>query len=321
MKPLLAAFVLAGALAPLAAQPPQAVIASRKIKATLYLPDPDRGYYRGTRFDWSGSIASLETNGHTYFGKWFDRYDPKTHDAITGPVEEFLTGDSALGYDEARPGETFVRIGVGTLRKIEEPRFERFKTYEIVDPGKRTMRHGADWIEFTHKLTGPGGYAYLYTKRLSLTRDQAELVISHTLKNTGKKAIDTSVYNHDFFMIDGLPTSPDVRVTFPFAPQASGKLAPFAELDGKELRYTAELSTGQSAAAELTGYGATAADYDFRVENRKAGAGVRQRGDLPLSKLYFWSIRTTVCPEAYVHLHIEPGQAATWKIRYEFYNL
>ncbi|MBS1856239.1 MAG: hypothetical protein JST11_12810 [Acidobacteria bacterium] len=321
MKPVLAALALAGALLPLSAQPPQAAIANSKVKATLYLPDPTRGYYRGTRFDWSGSIASLEANGHTYFGKWFDRYDPKTHDAITGPVEEFLTGDSALGYDEAGPGETFIRIGVGTLRKIQEPKFERFKTYDIVDPGKRTETHGADWIEFTHELTGPNGYAYLYTKRLSLTPGQAELVISHTLKNTGRKAIDTSVYNHDFYMIDNLPTGPDVRVVFPFAPQALGKLAPLAETSGHELRYLTELATGQSAASEITGYGPTPADYDFRVENRKAGAGVRQRGDLPISKLYFWSIRTTVCPEAYVHLHIEPGQEVSWKIRYEFYAL
>jgi hypothetical protein len=321
VKPISAALVLAGALAPLFAQPPQATISNRKVTATLYLPDPDRGYYRGTRFDWSGSIASLQAGGHSYFGKWFDRYDPKIHDAITGPVEEFLTGDSALGYDEARPGGTFVRIGVGTLRKIQEPKFERFKTYEIVDPGKRTERHGADWIEFTHELTGPNGYAYLYTKRLSLTPDQAELVISHTLKNTGSKAIDTSVYNHDFYMIDNLPTGPGVRVVFPFAPNAVSPLAPLAEVSGKELRYLTELVPGKSAASELTGYGATPADYDFRVENRQAGAGVRQRGDLPISKLYFWSIRTTVCPEAYVHLLIEPGKAVTWNIRYEFYSL
>src|SRR5215813_13865922 len=89
------------AMLPLAAQPPEAEIANSKVKAKLYLPDGEKGYYQGTRFDWSGVIASLEANGHNYFGKWFDRYDPKIHDAITGPVEEFLTGDSALGYNEA----------------------------------------------------------------------------------------------------------------------------------------------------------------------------------------------------------------------------
>ncbi len=37
--------------------------------------------------------------------------------------------------------------------------------------------------------------------------------------------------------------------------------------------------------------------------------------------LNFWSIRTTVCPEAYIHLTIKPGQEVKWKIRYQFYTL
>ena len=76
-----------------APQFPQAEISSSSIRATVLLPDAKSGYYRGTRFDWSGVISSLKWNGHEYFGQWFDRYDPKIHDAIAGPVEEFLTGD------------------------------------------------------------------------------------------------------------------------------------------------------------------------------------------------------------------------------------
>jgi hypothetical protein len=59
------------------------------------------GYYRATRFDWSGVVASLEFQGHNYFGVWFPHYDPKLHDAITGPVEEYRTGDRGLGYADA----------------------------------------------------------------------------------------------------------------------------------------------------------------------------------------------------------------------------
>jgi hypothetical protein len=40
-----------------------------------------------------------------------------------------------------------------------------------------------------------------------------------------------------------------------------------------------------------------------------------------VSKLIFWSIPTTVCPEAYVHLKVEPGKSVSWKIQYEFYTL
>src|SRR5213083_1936753 len=99
MKTAIVIFLLACAAF---AQPPQAEISTAKIKAKIYLPDPQNGYYRGTRFDWSGVVASLEWNGHSYFGQWFERYDPKLHDAITGPVEDFLTNMSGLGYDEVK---------------------------------------------------------------------------------------------------------------------------------------------------------------------------------------------------------------------------
>ena len=103
---------------------------------------------------------------------------PPHETAITGPVEEFRTGDSAFGYTEAKAGGTFIRIGVGVLRKPEEPRFQQFKTYEIVDPGKRTVRARRDSVEFTHELTDPSsGYAYLYRKTVRLTPGKPQMVI------------------------------------------------------------------------------------------------------------------------------------------------
>jgi hypothetical protein len=48
---------------------------------------------------------------------------------------------------------------------------------------------------------------------------------------------------------------------------------------------------------------------------------VRQTSDRPLSKLVFWSIRSTVCPEAYIDMRIEPGKEFTWRIAYDFYTL
>src|SRR6266704_1469151 len=89
---------------------PQAEISNGLVRARLYLPDPAKGYYRATRFDWAGVIPRLEFKGHTYFGQWFEKYDPKIHDAIIGPVEEFVTNNLPLGYEEAQPGGTFLRI-------------------------------------------------------------------------------------------------------------------------------------------------------------------------------------------------------------------
>ena len=302
-----------------AAEPPSAEISNGQVRAKLYLPDVRDGYYRATRFDWAGIVASLTAHGHSYFGQWFERYDPKIHDAILGPVEEFLSNGSGLAYAEAKPGGTFVKIGVGTLRKPDEPRFQQFHTYEIVDNGKWTVNKGSDHVEFVHELDAANGYAYVYHKTLRLTPGRPELVLEHRLKNTGRKTIETSVYEHDFFMLDSQPTGPDTTVTLPFDLHPAKDLGNLAEVRGKQLLYLRQLAPGQTVFTDLEGFGSTPADYDIRVENHKAGAGVRQRGDRPMSRLVFWSIRTTVCPEAYVALKIEPGEEATWRIAYEFY--
>jgi hypothetical protein len=301
------------------AQFPEAEIANSQIHAKLYLPDAQSGYYRATRFDWSGVIASLEWKGHNYFGKWFDRYDPKIHDAIMGPVEEFLTEGAGLGYAEAKPGGTFVKIGVGAIRKPEESSFHQFNTYEIADSGKWSTRRGNDWIEFTQQLGDTGGYAYVYRKKVRLEGNK--LILEHRLKNTGSKTIASAAYEHNFFMLDGQPTGPDFVVRFPFELHAARPLSDLAETQGRELRFLKELQKGQTVFSELTGYGATAADYDIRVENRKTGAAVRQTGNRPVAKLVLWSISTNISPEAYVDLKIEPGREASWNIVYEFYAL
>jgi hypothetical protein len=298
---------------------PEATISNAETRANLYLPDPQSGYYRGTRFDWSGVIASLEWHGHSFFGKWFDHYDPKLHDAITGPVEEFLTNGAGLGYDEAKPGDRFVRIGVGAVRKPDEPKYRQFSTYEIVDPGKWTVTKGTDWVQFVHELHDTDGYAYIYRKRVRLVRNT--LVLEHQLKNTGRKTIATSVYEHNFFMLDGEPTGPDSVVRFTFEPRATGALEGLAEVRDKSLVYLQQLQPRQTVQTDLEGYRAGAKDYDIRVENRRTGAGVRQTGDRPMSKLHLWSIRTTVCPEAFIDLRIEPGKESTWRITYEFYQV
>jgi hypothetical protein len=299
---------------------PQALITNGPIQATLYLPDAAVGYYRATRFDWSGLIPSLTCQGHSYFGQWFDTYDPKTHDAVMGPVEEF--GTNALGFNEAAPGGKFVKVGVGALKKPADGRpYNHFTTYEIADSGKWTVRKGTDFVEFTQELTDAAGYAYVYRKTVRLTKYKPEMSVEHSLKNTGQKTIETSVYDHDFYMLDGKPTSPDFVVKFPFEVHWAATPSPLAETEGKELHFLQEFKTGQTAQSILTGYGMAAADYDIRVENRKTGAGVRQTSDHPIARINFWSIRTTVCPEAYIDLKIEPGQETTWRINYEFYTV
>jgi hypothetical protein len=69
----------------------------------------------------------------------------------------------------------------------------------------------------------------------------------------------------------------------------------------------------------LQGFGPTAADYGFTIENKKTGAGVKITGDRPLSSLALWSIRSNISLEPFLAMSIEPGREFTWKYTYNYY--
>ncbi len=321
MKTLAALLISAAALA---APPPQASISNGLVNAVLNLPDPSDGYYRATRFDWSGVIASLEFAGHSYVSPWFPRYDPKLHDAITGPVEEFFSGDTvpAPGYADAPAGGAFLKIGVGLLRKPSPAPYNHFHTYDIIDSGRWTVHSKTNEIQFVQVLSDPAtGYAYRYTKTVRLLSGRPRLVLEHRLQNTGKKPLRSEVYDHNFFTIDNTPTGPDFTLRFSFPLHAEDDLHGRAAVQDFTVLFPRVLNPGESFLTHLTGFGPTPRDYDIRIENHKTGAAARITADRPLSQLVLWGIRTVRCPEPYIAFDIPPGRDFRWTINYDFYTL
>ncbi|HMH21074.1 MAG TPA: hypothetical protein VK563_04835 [Puia sp.] len=296
---------------------PEAEISNGIIHARLYLPDAKDGYYRGSRFDWSGVMPELSVGGHTWGGQWFEKYSPTLHDAIMGPVESF----SPLGYEEAAAGGHFVGIGIGVLTRKDGSRYSPFRYYEVADPGKWKIKQNKDVISFHHTLTDTT-YAYEYEKTIRLVKGKAVMVLEHSLKNTGSRTIETDVYDHNLFVADKQPTGPGFLMKFPFGlttEEARG-VGEMAEIRGDSIVFKRELAGKESVYAVLHGYGNEAKDYDIRLENYVTGAAVRITCDQPLSKMVFWGCATTLCPEPYIRMKVNPGEEFSWKISYEFYS-
>jgi hypothetical protein len=315
---------------------PKALLTNGKLDALVFLPDAKNGYYRSTRFDWSGVVGCVSLNGHKFFGEWFTEYDPLKNDSITGPVEEFRTDDGsmghnaprpgelsvrpgAIGYQEAKPGETFLKPGVGVLRKVDDSPYQFGGTYPIVDAGTWTVKVRKRSVRFRQVLRGPEGYAYVYEKTLMLNKNESVMTLQHSLKNTGKKTIETYVYDHDFFMLDGKPTGPGMVVHFKFEPKLQGEIGAAAKIEGRDLVYVDALAPRKGVAGYLTGYSDDIRDYDFTVEDTRSKVGVQQTSDHPLARLYFWSTQKTICPEGYISLKVAPGETSRWTLRYRFF--
>lgn len=312
---------------------PSAEIGNDQIRARVYLPDAKTGYYRGTRFDWSGVVYSLKYKGHEYYGPWFQKTDPKVHDwvyegqdivagpcsAIAGPVDEF----KPLGWDEAKPGGSFIKPGIGVLRKPDGKKYDNYRLYEIVDPGKWQITKNRDSVEFTQEVAGPSsGFRYIYRKVVRLAQGKPEMVLEHRLRNTGARAIQTSVYNHNFLVLDGQAPGPGVSITVPFqiqTPRPPDKS--LAEIRGNQIVYRKMLRHGDVVATPIKGFSDSPKDHDIRIEDTRSGAAMRITADRPLSSASLWSIQTVLAMEPFIAVDVKPGSEFSWTSTYDYYTL
>jgi hypothetical protein len=312
---------------------PETKISNGLVTAKIYLPDAEKGYYRSTRFDWSGAVYSLKYQGHEYYGPWYDRIDPKVINwefrgqeivagpcsGLCGPVNEFQT---VLGWNEAKPGGTFIKIGVGVLRKEGET-YNRYAPYEVLNPGKWTAKKGKNSVEFIQELSDPAtGYGYVYRKVVRLADGKPEMVIEQSLKNTGQRAIKSDVYNHNFVIIDKQPPGPDYSFKVPFEIRSSRPPnKDLVVIQGNNLVYQKVLSGEEEAAVFIQGFSNKPEDTEIVIENKKAGAGLKISGDRPLIRHLLWSIRTVLAVEPYISIDVEPGNEFTWNNMFVYYTL
>jgi hypothetical protein len=321
-----------------AASFPEAELSNGELRLKVYLPDAKSGFYHATRFDWAGMIGSLVYKGHEFYGSWFQRVDPNVRDftydgqdvvsspctAAVGPAEEFINeNNQPLGYEQAKAGGTFVKIGVGVLKKPDDSAYNRFRLYEIADPGKWSAKPSADAVEFTQEVTDPAsGYAYIYRKTIRLTKGKPEMQIEHSLRNTGKQAIDTNVYDHNFLHIDGEAPGPDYTITVPFQIQSNRPpTKDFAEIRGNQIVYLKSLANQDRVTTPIQGFSNNASDYNVRVDNKRAGVSVKITADRPLQSESLWSIRAVLAVEPFIHISVAPGQEFTWKLNYTYSSL
>lgn len=331
MRHLVAAFLVALAASPAGAADdyPHVYLNNDKLKVKVYLPDAEKGFYRGTRFDRAGVFGEIEFAGHKIFGPWKDKHDPTNHDDIIGPCEEFGI-EKPLGYDDAKVGGTFLKIGVGELEKPKEDKYSFANKYKVVKaaewkevkPKKGEDEGGIMW-EVEQKANG---YGYHYTK--AVIDLGASVTILHQLRNTGDKPITTDVYNHNFFNVDADPVGPNYSFAFPFEVKAQdlkGKFGELVELKGKELRFKDKLPAGEFVMAGITGFDAKDDTHrDFEMRHGPSGVRVEVKHHYPLakmsqSKFNVWGVKTTICPEPFLLIeNLKPGDFREWIVGYTF---
>ncbi len=315
---------------------PKIELKSNNIKMTVYPPDAKAGFYRGSRFSWAGVLGDVEFAGHKIFHKWKDTHDPKNNDDIIGPVEEYGMQEP-LGYADAKVGETFLKIGVGELEKVQEEKYRFSHNYKIVNTGLWKVRDYTKEKEVDQKVTfrqtiqTKSGYGYHYEKTIQLAGiapNTPLLILTTRLVNIGTKPIETNVYNHNFFNVDSAPVGAAYglllargQVTVKPAPDSAFGEA--CQVKGNNVRFIRELQK-ESAFGLIVPEGGPKDFVEMQrfglryIPEEKSGIEITVENSLPIDKFQFWSIRTTMCPEPFSKLSIEPGDAVEFKTQYQF---
>ena len=201
----------------------------------------DDRFYTGSRFEHASMIGDFvigssdsssstrqrkEVYGH---GLWRQPHNPNWPESGVGLASEFGCGhdgvncvgkgdivNGVLGYDAARAGEPFLKIGAGVLIKGSCPDCNpdndddhyRFNSpYKFYRPPswKLLASPGPNEVTFySEERLGNYGYAIQKTTRL----DGNVLTVRTLLTNLGKNQFATPWYSHNFFNGDREPIGP-----------------------------------------------------------------------------------------------------------------
>jgi len=298
---------------------PTALLTEKNCSAVVYLPDAKNGFYRSTRFDRGSMMRSLACNGMEFFTEW---RHPDTYPEINngaGPSEEFDFGlegaTTPPGYDEAKIGEEFLKIGVGWLRKKTDTPYMPFFPLEVVDEGVwHYERLSVSSVRIIHTTDPSRKYAYRLTRTITIKADPARLIIERELFNTGSATIKTSHYCHNFIRLSS-EAGTVCRLTLPFTISFDVSIPAGWKISGSDLTF--ENPQKNLFGVKPGGVKPGETSNSFTITDMKSGAWLRCGGDKPLSSFAIFADAAIFCPEPFVAFSVTPGNAVKWTNTYE----
>jgi hypothetical protein len=228
-------------------------------------------------------------------------------EAWRGIPEEF---EQAVRMRETSPGVwRCLKIGVGVC---EGRGWCIRDTLTLLDPGHWEIRTeavsgGGKAVTFEQTLDAGDGYAYRYSKRLTLMPGDSRLAAERTLVNTGSRDLETTWYTHAFWgQGQGGRFDEQCWATVPLRRGPGTEAMP--EMD------TESCPIGNPAGAGYWGPldGALVGDAWYACGNHaRSELFLHTLADIP-AFYRVWTCAPTYSLEPFRHLHLAPGQSERW---------
>lgn len=294
---------------------------NQHLTAKVMHPGWENAWYRGVRFERSGMILCVTTaGGHTFFGPIVPpaEHDANAHDHVAGTAEEFDMHHPP-GYADAAPGDGFIKIGVGVLRRPDHAPYQFWRRYEVLDHGQWRYEAEPHQITSTHQLNAPDGWAYRYTKTVELGPGVGLIRIKRRLTNTGSRPITTEHYGHNFTIINERPIGPGYRLRFPFLarPGSAWKDPGFTTFEGHDLVFTATPKGRQQLWGLIDGHDVVQG-CGVTIEQTDSGASLTVTQPHEAERFVVYAREPAVSVEMFTKLVVPPGESKQWETEYRF---
>jgi hypothetical protein len=348
------------------------------LSAVIFLPKglkPDEPtYYMASRFDHSSMIGNIRrTSRNVHMGKktthllygteqWRVPHDPYWPESGVGLAAEFGVGDDGafcsyrcgwyqvnevtngvLGYDEAKIGESFLKIGVGELIKGSCPLCDSSEDYKFNSPYEFKKR--PDWhLETTEDIASFMALSHEavlnqhgYKLRKEITLQDDVILVKTTLTNIGRIPFATAWYSHHFYTCDNHPINTGVGVDLDLAATGGNydepgtwfwstpienyaSITPMDDTVSVEMRrgveqnvrIKAEFSKDDESRGEFAIHGCETLIKETIPEMKAAG------GTVSMYAFNLYIETGTFSPEPQLYMHLWPGQTTTWTQRLDF---
>lgn len=277
---------------------------------------PDR-YNTGVRFSPVANVLQVDVDGREYL------FSPETHDPVTengGLAMEFdlggKDGPQPVSFAAAEMGESFVKIGVGVLKKTTA-KYEFYTQYPIME---RAVTR-AEWTSSsaTFAQTCPGVNDLAYDLGANITLSGNTLRIRYTLKNTGRRAFSTEHYTHNYFLFSGQPVGPGYALHFE-TPLPDDGVYDGARREGKTLHFDQILPKAVNLVVPVSREGQGDVWRSLTAVCSVTKQSIHVSNTFPVSRIAVHATSRYLCPEQFVLIRLAPGETTEWERSFTFHK-
>ncbi len=279
--------------------------------------------YRGTRFDWNGSVIHACYQGIELLNEEKPRFHRNPSVSGRGMMNEFGI-KRPVGYTDS-DSEWFPKIGTGWLKKDADP-YSFLKQYEMQELSFEYTRFDFEnqpGVAFCCTSGERNGYSYRYQKTITL--EESGFVTRYELTNLGDKIIATDEYVHNFIAPYGNRMSHDFSIHFAWqlnppcfdeyvdpenVIRISENKVYLSKEPSKEQPFFLGSISGNPAVNESSGI---PAQWCYR--NEKTGLIMSETGNFMIEKADLWGMRHVISPELFYSFSLSKGQTASWERR------